>query len=93
VNAKRNGPFYEAAFNARLADKLIAAGFGIRRGGEWAFLTPLVEAHPEQKKAVLELLRSRDLVTSVRGPAGSGKTSMMKEAVKALAALAGRDSW
>jgi conjugative relaxase-like TrwC/TraI family protein len=25
VNAKRNGPLYEAAFNARLADKLIAA--------------------------------------------------------------------
>ena len=37
------------------------------------------------------LLKSKDLVTSVRGPAGSGKTTMMKEAVKAIAALSGRN--
>jgi ATP-dependent exoDNAse (exonuclease V) alpha subunit len=43
-----------------------------------------------KKNAVLEILRSRDLVTSVRGPAGSGKTSL-QEAVKAVASLSGRD--
>ncbi len=31
VNAKRNAAFYEAAFNARLATKLVEAGYGIRR--------------------------------------------------------------
>ena len=73
----------------------VQAGCGqyeeIGRGGDWRFLSPLVEAHLEQKNAVLAILRSRDLVTSVRGPAGSGKTSMMQEAVKAVAALSGKD--
>jgi hypothetical protein len=63
----------------------------IGRGGKWSFLSPLVEANPEQKNAVLEILRSKDLMTSVRGPAGSGKTSMMQEAVKAAEALSGRE--
>jgi hypothetical protein len=31
VNAKRNAPFYEASFHARLAQKLMGAGYGIRR--------------------------------------------------------------
>jgi hypothetical protein len=31
MNLKADAPFFEAAFNARLADKLIAAGYGIRR--------------------------------------------------------------
>jgi len=61
------------------------------RGGKWSFLSPLVEENPQQKNAVLDILRSRDLVTSVRGPAGSGKTSMMQEAVKAIASLSGQD--
>jgi conjugative relaxase-like TrwC/TraI family protein len=30
-NIKADAPFSEAAFNARLADKLMAAGYGIRR--------------------------------------------------------------
>ena len=45
----------------------------------------------EQTNAVLHVLKSRDLVTSIRGPAGSGKTTMMQEAVKAVAALSGKD--
>ena len=61
----------------------------IRRGGNWTFLSPLLG--DEQKKAVLKVLHSRDMVISVRGPAGSGKTLMMQEAVKAVAALSGRD--
>jgi len=31
MNLKADAPFFEAAFNARLADKLLAAGYGIRR--------------------------------------------------------------
>jgi hypothetical protein len=31
MNLKADAPFFEAAFNARLADKLIAEGYGIRR--------------------------------------------------------------
>jgi hypothetical protein len=75
--------------------KAVQAGRGqheeIGCGGKWPFLSALVEANPEQKNAVLEILRSKDLVTSVRGPAGSGKTSMMQEAVKAVETLSGRD--
>jgi superfamily II DNA or RNA helicase len=61
----------------------------ICRSGDWTFLSPLLG--DEQKKAVLKVLHSRDMVISVRGPAGSGKTLMMQEAVKAVAALSGRD--
>src|SRR4030095_9597626 len=35
----------------------------------------------EQRKAVLHVLRSTDRVTAIRGGAGTGKTTMMKEAV------------
>jgi conjugative relaxase-like TrwC/TraI family protein len=31
MNIKADAPFYEAAFNARLASKLLVAGYGIRR--------------------------------------------------------------
>jgi thymidine kinase len=36
-------------------------------------------------------LRSRDLVTAIRGVAGSGKTSMLDQAVRAIADLSGLD--
>jgi hypothetical protein len=39
-----------------------------------------------QRKAVAHVLGSRDRVTLVRGAAGTGKTSMMKEAVEAIEA-------
>ena len=55
-------------------------------GGQWKFLSPFVAGNEEQTNAVLHVLKSRDLVTSIRGPAGSGKTTMMQEAVRALAA-------
>jgi hypothetical protein len=35
----------------------------------------------EQRKAVLHVLQSKDRVIAVRGGAGTGKTTMMKEAV------------
>ena len=60
-------------------------------GGQWKFLSPFVAGNEEQTNAVLHVLKSRDLVTSIRGPAGSGKTTMMQEAVRAVAALAGKD--
>lgn len=38
----------------------------------------------EQRNAVLHVLHSRDRVTAIRGGAGTGKTTMMKEAVAAI---------
>lgn len=38
----------------------------------------------EQRAAVLHILHSTDLVTAIRGGAGTGKTTMMKEAVAAI---------
>ena len=40
----------------------------------------------EQRKAVLHVLRSTDRVTAIRGGAGTGKTTMMKEAVAGIEA-------
>src|SRR5213076_307723 len=40
----------------------------------------------EQRNAVLHVLRSTDRVTAIRGGAGTGKTTMMKEAVAAIEA-------
>jgi ABC-type lipoprotein export system ATPase subunit len=47
-------------------------------GGQWKFLSSFVAGNEEQTNAVLHVLKSRDLVTSIRGPAGSGKTTMMQ---------------
>jgi hypothetical protein len=60
-------------------------------GGQWKFLSPFVAGNEEQTNAVRHVLKSRDLVTSIRGPAGSGKTTVMQEAVRAVAALSGKD--
>jgi conjugative relaxase-like TrwC/TraI family protein len=38
----------------------------------------------EQRNAVLHVIRSTDRVTAIRGGAGTGKTTMMKEAVAAI---------
>jgi conjugative relaxase-like TrwC/TraI family protein len=38
----------------------------------------------EQRNAVLHILKSTDRVTAIRGGAGTGKTTMMKEAVAAI---------
>jgi ATP-dependent exoDNAse (exonuclease V) alpha subunit len=38
----------------------------------------------EQRNAVLHVIRSTDRVTAIRGGAGTGKTTMMKEAVVAI---------
>jgi ATP-dependent exoDNAse (exonuclease V) alpha subunit len=58
------------------------------RGGSW---NPTSRVSDEQKAAVERILRSRDLVTAIRGMAGTGKTTMMKEAVLAMVALSGKE--
>jgi conjugative relaxase-like TrwC/TraI family protein len=70
----------------------------IGRAGNWETSPQLGE---EQARAVQTILGSRDLVTTVHGPAGSGKTTLMREgsgkttlmreAVKAVEALSGKD--
>ena len=59
----------------------------IGRGGSWQMAAELTD---EQKKAVTHVLGSRDLVTAITGRAGTGKTTMAKEAVKAVQTLSGR---
>ena len=50
-----------------------------------------MRANEEQSLAVEHVLRFRDLVTSIRGAAGTGKTTMMTEAVTALEKLSERE--
>ncbi len=46
----------------------------------------VADDHPLFRAAVLHVLRSPDWVTAIRGGAGTGKTTMMKEAVAAIEA-------
>jgi len=57
----------------------------------WEISDPRVRSNQEQALAVEHVLRFRDLVTSIRGAAGTGKTTMMTEAVTALEKLSGRE--
>jgi conjugative relaxase-like TrwC/TraI family protein len=50
--------------------------------GKYQFQNPKLS--DEQRAAVLHVLQSTDRVTAVRGGAGTGKTTMMKEAVAAI---------
>ena len=72
--------------------ELASAGRGaytsLGNGSEWQCAEGISD---EQARVVEHLLKSKDLVTSVRGPAGSGKTTMMQEAVEAIAALSGKN--
>src|SRR5437773_2762336 len=52
------------------------------RHGEYQFRNETLS--DEQRSAVLHVLRSKDRVTAIRGGAGTGKTTMMKEAVAAI---------
>ncbi len=49
---------------------------------KYQFLNPKLS--DEQRNAILHVLRSVDRVTAIRGGAGTGKTTMMKEAVAAI---------
>ena len=57
----------------------------------WEISDPRVRSSEEQSLAVEHVLRFRDLVTSIRGAAGTGKTTMMTEAVRALEQLSNRE--
>lgn len=61
-------PLGDAAFRLR----------PIRRGGQ------VFELNPQQKQAVAHLLDSRSRVILVRGAAGTGKTSMLAEAIRGI---------
>jgi conjugative relaxase-like TrwC/TraI family protein len=71
-----------------------AAGQGredeLGRGGQWTIRNQKVASDEGQRNAVQHVLESKDLVTSIRGPAGTGKSTMAKEAVQAVEALSGR---
>ena len=57
---------------------------------EWQIRDARVSQTEEQTLAVEHVLRSRDLVLSIRGAAGTGKTTMMREAVGAIETLSGK---
>jgi len=71
-----------------------AAGRGrgdeLGRGRQWIIRDEKVAVDEGQAAAVRHVLESKDLVTSIRGPAGTGKSTMAKEAVQAIEALSGR---
>jgi conjugative relaxase-like TrwC/TraI family protein len=50
--------------------------------GKYHFVNPKLS--DEQRNAVLHVLQSTDRVTAIRGGAGTGKTTMMREAVAAI---------
>lgn len=52
------------------------------RSGSYQFQNRMLSQ--EQRDAVLHVIGSRDRVTAIRGGAGTGKTTMMKEAVAAI---------
>jgi len=63
MNIKADAPFYEAAFNARLAAKLLAAGYGIRRTDRDFELAsvgrPLIEKFSKRMRQIEELARRK----------------------------------
>jgi conjugative relaxase-like TrwC/TraI family protein len=73
---------------------IVEAGRGrhqeIGCGGSWKPDSP-IGLSEEQAAAVEHVLRSRDLVTEVRGVAGAGKTTMLQEIVRAIAGLSRKD--
>ena len=57
---------------------------------EWIIRHPLVGASEEQSQAVRHVLGSKDFIISFTGPAGTGKTELMTEAVTAIESLSGK---
>jgi hypothetical protein len=57
---------------------------------EWIIRHPLVATSEGQSNAVRHVLGSKDFVISFRGPAGTGKTELMTEAVSAIESLSGK---
>jgi len=59
-------------------------------GKEWTFKDQQVATDAGQRKAVIDLLANRDLAFSIRGKAGSGKSTMAREAVAAIEAMSAK---
>jgi hypothetical protein len=59
-------------------------------GKDWTFQDAQVATDEGQRNAVIHLLTSRDLALSIRGKAGSGKSTMAREAVAAIESCSGR---
>src|SRR5271166_14076 len=74
---------------------IVEAGRGkfeeIGKGRSWDPKAAASAISEEQVAAVEHILSSRDLVTAIRGVAGSGKTTMLEVAVRTIADLSGRD--
>ena len=80
MNLKADAPFYEAAFNARLADKLLKEAMGL--GGPIAISSlracraKLVEKFSKRTKQIEELARRHYTVLSARARALMKQTGM-----------------
>ena len=61
----------------------------IGRGQAWEIRSEVVAKSEEQSRAVHAVLESKDLVTTLHGPAGSGKTTLSREIVAAVETLSG----
>jgi conjugative relaxase-like TrwC/TraI family protein len=79
-NIKADAPFYEAAFNARLADKLLATGYGIRRTDRDFELASvnreLIEKFSKRTRQIEQLARERYTVIEARARDLVKKTGM-----------------
>jgi conjugative relaxase-like TrwC/TraI family protein len=62
----------------------------LARGAQWKYVAPAISGSEEHRAVVEHLLKNTDAVTAIHGPAGSGKTTMMREAVNAIETLSGK---
>ena len=58
-------------------------------GHAWEIRSEVVAKSEEQSRAVHALLESKDLVTTLHGPTGSGKPTLSREIVAAIGTLSG----
>ena len=63
----------------------------IGKGQSWKPSLGAIAMNEEQVASVDHILRSRDLMAAVRGVTGSGKTTMLDQAVRTIADLSGLD--
>src|ERR1700716_1386223 len=70
MNIKADAPFYEAAFNARLASKLVESGYAIRRTDrdfELASVSrQLIEKFSKRTKMIEQIAREKYAVIEAR---------------------------
>src|SRR6202521_5728615 len=80
MNIKADAPFYEAAFNARLASKLVESGYAIRRTDrdfELASVSrELIEKFSKRTKMIEQIAREKNAVIEARARALVRSTGM-----------------